>query len=93
MSWGAECGREHACLLQTGYGQRVAAAQAEVGVLGDVRELVDAVAERLGYGLAVLSAGVASGRAIVLADLVVDLGRIHVLVEVFGVVLMTVVWC
>ena len=65
-------------LLQTGDGQRVAAAQAEVGILGDVGELVGAVAEGFGHGLAVLGAGAPRCRAVVLADLIVDLGWVHV---------------
>jgi hypothetical protein len=92
VTWGARCVREQTCLLQAGDGQRVAAAQAEVGVLGGVRKLVGAVAKGLGYGLAVLDASVASGRAVVLADLIVDLGRVHVAVEARGVVLIAVVW-
>ena len=64
-------------LAETGDGERVAAAQAEVGVLGDVGELILGVAKGFGDGGAVLGGGAFGGGAVVLGDLVVDGGGVH----------------
>lgn len=60
-------------LSYTGHSHGVSAAQPQVGLLGDICQLLLRVAERLGDGGAVLECGAPGGRAVALRDVVVDL--------------------